>query len=307
MAGSGGRPDDNAGSRDISVAVAEALVEHERWLAALQRALVCGLPPEPLVVDEDAETRCRFGQWFERHRQSGILEGSLFTQLGRVHCEVHEAARYLAGKAADRERIPVDEYDALISAFESFAQAAARVQETHGRPEDLRVAEDEAIAELQSRMTMLSELERESERAARTGTPMCLLMVRPNGLGEIEAAYGNLGIDRLVAGLAARLYSHLRPYDAVYRYGRSEFLICLPGADSQQAFAVTKRLCDAVAQAPFALSESVETEVSARFGIAVSDRRAAVQEIMDRASRAANMAGARAGEQIVVWSAELEN
>jgi len=132
-------------------------------------------------------------------------------------------------------------------------------------------------------------------------------MVRPNGLAEIEEKFGSLGIDRLVAGMAARLYSHLRPYDAVYRYGRSEFLICLPGADTGRAGAVTKRLCEAVEKAPFALSGSVETAVSARFGIAMSDTRAAVQEVLDRASRAANMAGAGAGEQIVVWSAELEN
>ncbi|MDH3229410.1 MAG: diguanylate cyclase [Alphaproteobacteria bacterium] len=307
MTGNGRPPADKAGSRDISVAVAEALVEHDRWLQALHRALLCGLSPDSLVVDENAQARCRFGQWFERHRQSGILEGDLFAELGRVHHEVHEAARYLAGRVAAREQIPADEYDALISAFDSFREAAMRAQEAHGRPEDIAVAEDEAIAELQSRMTMLSELERESERAARTNTPMCLLMVRPNGLAEIEEKFGSLGIDRLVAGMAARLYSHLRPYDAVYRYGRSEFLICLPGADTGRAGAVTKRLCEAVEKAPFALSGSVETAVSARFGIAMSDTRAAVQEVLDRASRAANMAGAGAGEQIVVWSAELEN
>jgi diguanylate cyclase (GGDEF)-like protein len=303
MTSKGGR----AGSRDISAAVADALSEHDRWLEALRRALICRLIPDSLVVDENAQTRCRFGQWFERHSQSGILEGDHFVELGRAHHEVHEAACYLAGKVAAKDRIPADEYDALISAFDGFRKAAMRVQETYGRPEDIQVAEDEAIAELQSRMTMLAELERESERAARTNTPMCLLMVRPNGLAEIEEAYGNLGIDRLVAGLAARLYSHLRPYDAVYRYGRSEFLICLPGADTRQASAVTKRLCEAVDKAPFALSGSVETAVSARFGIAMSDTRAAVQEILERASRAANMAGTGVGERIVVWSVELEN
>ncbi len=307
MTGNGGSPGKSAGSRDISVAVADALVEHNEWLEALRRALICGLTPDPLVTDENAQTRCRFGQWFERHSQSGILDGELFTELGRAHHEVHEAARFLAGKAGAGDRIPADEYDALIGAFDGFRKVAARVQEAHGRPEDIQVSEDEAIAELQSRMTMLAELERESERAARTNTSMCLLMVRPNGLAEIEEKFGNLGIDRLVAGLAARLYSHLRPYDAVYRYGRSEFLICLPGADTLQASAVTRRLCEAVDGAPFALSGSVEATVSARFGLAMSDSHAAVQQILDRALRAANMAGTGTGEQIVVWSAELEN
>jgi len=307
MTGNGGAPSDNAGSGDISVSIADSLVEHERWLAGLHRVLVCGLDPDPMFADEDAHRNCRFGQWLERHQQSGILEGDLFVRLGRAHKEVHEAARYLAGKAAAKEQVPADEYDALISAFDDFRGIAERVQETYGRPEDIQVAEDEAIAELQGRMTMLSELERESERSLRTNSPMCLLMVRPNGLAEIEEKYGNLGIDRLVAALAARLYANLRPYDAVYRYGRSEFLICLPGTDARQASAVTRRLCEAVETVPFALSGSVDMEVSARFGIAMSDSRTTVQKILDRASRAANMAGTDPGERIVVWSAESEN
>lgn len=307
MTGNGGAPSDNSGSRDIAVSIADALVEHDRWLAGLHRVLVCGLEPDPMFADEDAHRHCRFGRWLERHQNSGILEGELFVRLGRAHKEVHEAARYLAGKVNEEERLPADEYDALISVVEDFRSIAERAQETYGRPEDIRVAEDEAIAELQGRMTMLSELERESERSLRTDTPMCLLMVRPNGLAEIEEKFGNLGIDRLVAALAARLYANLRPYDAVYRYGRSEFLICLPGTDARQASAVTTRLCEALEKAPFALSGSVETAVSARFGIAMSDHRTTVQKILDRASRAANMAGTGAGQRIVVWSAEIEN
>lgn len=307
MTGNGGASRDRSGSRDIAVSIVYALAEHEQWLEGLRRALICGLEPDPLISGDDAHQRCRFGQWLERHSQSGILEGQLFVEIGRAHKEVHEAARYLAAKAGAAERIPADEYDALINAFDGFRNIAERIQEIHGRPEDIQVAEDEAVAELQGRMTMLAELERESERAARTNMPMCLVMVRPNGLAEIEERFGNLGIDRLVAGLAARLYARLRPYDAVYRYGRSEFLICLPSTDSGQANVVTRRLCEAVDAAPFALSGTVETAASARFGIAMSDARASVQEILDRASRAANMAGTGEGERVVVWSAELEN
>lgn len=307
MTGNGGAQSDDGGSRDISVSIADALAEHDRWLQQLHRVLVCGLGPEPEFADENAHGKCRFGKWLERHQQSGILEGDLFVRLGRVHQEVHEAARYLAGRVVAEERVRADEYDALTSAFEDFRTIAERVQETYGRPEDSRVPEDEAIAELQGRMTMLSELEREAERAVRTDTPMCLVMVRPNGLAEIEQKFGNLGIDRLVAALAARLYANLRPYDAVYRYARSEFLICLPGADVRKAGTVTTRLCEAVDGTPFALSESVEMAASARFGIAAYDHRTTVQNVLDRASRAANMAGTAEGERIAVWSAEIEN
>lgn len=294
-------------SRDIVLAVAEAVDEHDRWLRRWHRAALCGELPDPQIVDQNAHGLCNFGRWFERHSQTGLLSGDRFVELGRTHREVHEAARYLLEKVGQGEPLPADEYNAMLGAFDSFRSVAERIQEDHGLPEDREVSDDEEIAELQSRMTMLAELEREWERSTRTDTPMCLVMVRPNGLDEIERQYGNLGIDRLVAGLAARLYSHIRPYDAVYRYGRSEFLICLPGADAAKAGAVTSRLDEALDETPLALSEHVETEISARFGIAISDLRASVQEILDRASRAANMAGTAPGERVAIWSPTAEH
>ena len=307
MTGNGGPPAGSAPSGGVAAAVADALAEHDRWLDSLRRALICGLPPDKQLLDTNSEALCQFGAWFERHSRAGMLDGDLFVELGRTHGEVHEAARHLAGRSAARKPVAVDEYDALASAFDSFRAAIARVQEAYGLPEDVELSEDPEIAALQSRLTMLAELEREWERSSRANSPVCLVMVRPNGLRGIEEQFGSLGIDRVVAGLAARLYARLRPYDAVYRYGRAEFLICLPGTDIRQAGGVTKRLCEAVDDAPFALSESVETKVSARFGVAASDARASVQEVLDRASRAANMAGTAEGERIAIWSPTAEN
>lgn len=307
MTGSGNPPADMAASRDIATAVADALAEHDRWLDALRRALICGVPPNADVLAGNSETLCDFGRWFERNRGAGMLEDDSVVELGRVHRKLHEAGRRLAGMSAPGRPAEAEAYDALTSAFDSFRKAIRRVQEAYGLPEDVELAEDPEIAALQSRLTMLAELEREWERSARTKKPVCLIMVRPSGLSEIEEKFGSLGIDRVVAGLAARLYAHLRPYDAVYRYGRAEFVICLPETDLQQAGRVTERLCEAVDEAPFALSEAVETTVSARFGVAMSDARVPVQEILDRASRAANMAGTAEGERIAIWSPTAEN
>lgn len=307
MTGSDGPPADAAASPDVVTAVAEALAEHDRWLDALRRALICGLPPDAGVLADESERLCRFGTWFERHSRAGLLDDDGLTELGRAHREMHQAARRLAGMGTAGSPVATGAYDALADAFDGFRQAALRVQEAYGSPEDVQLAEDPEIAALQSRLTMLAELEREWDRSARTNKPVCLIMVRPSGLSEIEEKFGSLGIDRVVAGLAARLYARLRPYDAVYRYGRAEFVICLPETDPQQAGRVTMRLCEAVDEAPFALSGTVEVAVSARFGVAASDAHAPVQEILDRASRAANMAGTAEGERIAIWSPMVEN
>lgn len=294
-------------SRDIPTAVGDAVAEHKQWLGEWQRALLCGLQPDARIRAGDAGLNCRFGRWFSHNRRSGLLEGELFESLGRAHDELHEAARAATQRAESGQGIPVDEYDALIDVAALFRNIALRVQEVYGRPEDSNVAASDDLAEMQSRFNMLVELEREWERAARMGTPMSLVMVRPVGLEEIERDFGQIGLDRAIAGLATRLLSQLRPYDAIFRYRRSDFLLCLPGVDAKHAEGLSRRLCAAVEERPFALSESVESSLSARFGIALTDPRTSVRETLDRTLRASNMAGTGEGERVALWSAELEN
>jgi len=294
-------------SRDVPAAIADAILEHETWLAAWLRAAICGLPAGAEVTSEDSHLNCRFGRWYLHNSRAGLLDGKLFADLGRMHREVHEAGRYLMAKRLAGEPIPADEYDAMMDVAGKFRKIAIRVQELHGRPEEGTVVDDDDLAELQSRLNMLSELEREWERASRSGCPVCLIMVRPDNLGAVAKTYGQIGVNRVVASLATRLFAHLRPYDSVFRYGRTEFLVCVPDADAAQAEAVAIRLDELVAGAPVGLSDDVELAVTARFGIALSDSKSAVQEVLNRASHAANMAGSAAGERIVAWSAELEN
>lgn len=307
MTGKGDMQSADIISRGIPAAIADAILEHESWLAAWRRAALCALPPADNVTGEDAHLTCRFGRWFRHHSATGMLDGKLFADLGRMHREVHEAARNLMGKLTAGEPLPPDEYDAMMDVADKFRKIAIRIQELHGKPEDGAVVADDDLAELQSRLTMLSELEREWERAVRTGSPMSLIMVRPDGLDAVSQTYGQIGIDRVIASLAARLFSHLRPYDSVFRYGRTGFLICAPGTDSDRAQTVAKRLDELLGENPVGLSDDDEATVAARFGISLSDSKCPVQEVLDRASRAANMAGSAKGERIVVWSAALEN
>lgn len=307
MAGSTENPETEILSRDIPAAIADAILEHESWLATWQRTMLCGLPPRDELTVVNSHETCRFGRWYARNAAAGLLDGTLFEDLGRMHREVHDAARRLMDKVKGGRSMEADEYDAMMDAADKFRKIAIRIQELHGRPDDGTVPGDDDLAELQSRLTMLSELEREWERAARTGRPACLIMVRPNGLVEIAKTYGQVGIDRIVAGLAARLFSHLRPYDSVFRYGRAGFIVCVPDSDPARVETVGDRLDHVIAENPIALSETVELPVSACFGIALLGPNCTVQEVLDRASRATNMAGSAEGQRVVTWSADLEN
>jgi diguanylate cyclase (GGDEF)-like protein len=307
MTGSLNHPDTDVLSRDIPTAIADAILEHETWLAAWQRAALCGLPHHEEATIGSSYDACRFGRWYAHNGGAGLLEGKLFSDLGRMHRELHEAASYLMNKVKAGGLLPADEYDAMLDVADKFRKIAVRIQELHGHPDEGTVADNDDLAEMQSRLNMLSELEREWERAARSGRPACLILVRPNGLKQVAETYGQIGIDRIFVSLAARLFAHLRPYDSVFRYGRTGFLICVPDSDATRADIVASRLDQLVSNDSVMLSDEIEIPVSARFGIALSSSKNSVQEVLDRAQRATNMAGSAEGERIVAWSPELEN
>lgn len=293
-------------SRTIAAAAADAVAEHEYWLQALHKALICGLDPGDAVLRDDAHLACRFGRWLVQHRGAGLLDGDLFDVLEQSHAEIHETGRALASRAAAGAPIAAEDYESFLVAVNGFRQVAIEVETVHGGPEDKPGEDDESLSALTGRLTMLNELERERDRAIRTAMPLCFALVRPQGVAGIEEEYGRVGVDRAVIGMAARLFAQLRPYDAVYRYGPAEFLLCLPNTASDQALTVARRLAAAIGDSPLPLSEKVTVTLQARFGIAAVDPRCPVQETVDRAVCAiesiADTANAAVGDRIAVWS-----
>lgn len=287
--------------RDVATALADALAEHEFWLRGWQRAMVCGLPVGADVIDADAHRRCRFGRWVAAGRSPGVQDGELLGQLEAAHREMHEAARAAARRAVAGRGVSAPDYDAVMEAAEAFRKAAARLRDASAEPGEA-TAPAAGLAALQDRLTMFGELERERERTLRTGMPASLAMVCPRGFDEIEREHGADGLDRALGGLAFRLFALVRPYDGLYRYGRTELLLCLPGATTDDAAAAARRLLDGLRETPFAVSRDAEARLDGRVGVAAIDPHVSVQESVERAARAVAMAGDGGGKSIVVWS-----
>lgn len=270
--------------RDIASAVGAAIGEHEIWLREWHRAAICGAPPGEDIVADGSYLLCRFGHWFEDNSKDGMLDDELLRDLDRSHRELHEAGEILAEKNLAGEAIPADEYDTLIDAADNFARVARRVCETFGSAgDDADFAGDGQLADLQNRLNMLAELERERDRAVRTGTPMTIAVVRPDGLSVVETDYGRIGVDRVMASVATRLFAGLRPYDAVFRYSASEILLCFPGADGRETDAIINRLMESLERTPIILSDEVEITISAFFGVSRVNSRDQIQKTVELA------------------------
>ncbi len=86
---------------------------HARWLARVNRALVCGCEANPDDLGEAPHTLCQFGRWYDRVGEEELLRMEEFQSIGPVHRDMHLAARELLLQAADKAPIPTDDYDRL--------------------------------------------------------------------------------------------------------------------------------------------------------------------------------------------------
>ena len=119
--------------------------------------------------------------------------------------------------------------------------------------------------------TWEEEATREISRAARTNTPLTVLIADLDRFKEVNDRHGHLVGDQVLAAAAAALQSGSRSYDVLGRFGGEEFTIALPGTDLDEAARITARLRQLVAEAVVPVGrDSVQVTVS--IGAAVLGR-----------------------------------
>jgi len=93
-------------------------------------------------------------------------------------------------------------------------------------------------------MTRLSE---ELSRAIRAESSLSVMMVDLDHFKQINDVYGHLIGDKVLIETVKKIRRILRESDAIVRFGGEEFLIIVPGEETQAAKLVGERICSAVA------------------------------------------------------------
>jgi len=110
----------------------------------------------------------------------------------------------------------------------------------------LRKAEHNAVTDaltgLGNRHWMHDMFERELERAQRSGTALCLMMVDVDQFKTYNDRSGHIAGDKILANVADGLREYLRPTDLLARFGGDEFAVLLPGSTLEQATKTAERL-----------------------------------------------------------------
>jgi diguanylate cyclase (GGDEF)-like protein len=123
-----------------------------------------------------------------------------------------------------------------------------------------------------NRETILSMLFRETDRAQRMKSSLCMILFDIDDFGHWNSRLGAEACDDLLCQIVGRTSRVLRTYDLLGRPGMDEFLIALPGCNPSNAPMLAERIRREVFCQPFHTGGD-SIRLSACFGIASSQGR----------------------------------
>ncbi|WP_052941374.1 histidine kinase N-terminal 7TM domain-containing protein [Chromobacterium subtsugae] len=166
--------------------------------------------------------------------------------------------------------------DALKNANQQLVERLAQIEQLQAalREQALR----DPLTGLYNRRYLDETFERESRRAERESQPIAMAILDLDNFKQINDSHGHQVGDRVLQALARLLQRECRATDIVCRLGGEEFLVLLPGSDSEQAQARVEgwrggfaRLSHAGRDHPFQASFSCGIAALPRHGRALSE------------------------------------
>lgn len=123
------------------------------------------------------------------------------------------------------------------------------------------------LTDLPNRTLLHDRLAHALEAGQRDEDPLAVLFVDLDDFKAVNDSYGHAAGDRVLSEAAARMSDVLRESETLARLGGDEFVAVLEGADEEGARRVTRRLLQALEEAPFEVPGG-EIEMTAHAGIA---------------------------------------
>jgi diguanylate cyclase len=230
----------------------------------------------------------KIGGFSERIRGAANIE-----ELNQVLEEVlHETRAVQAEALASRDR--------MLAAHREMQEAEARIRELEAKLQHMSelVREDQLTGSL-NRRGLDDVYERESARADRRGTPLCIALLDLDNFKKLNDTYGHLAGDRALRHLVKVVKETLRSMDVIARFGGEEFLILLPETDVEAAAAAMVRVQRELTK-HFFLHDNEKMLITFSCGVALRRQNEDQAALMVRADQAMYKAKTTGKNRVVI-------
>lgn len=124
--------------------------------------------------------------------------------------------------------------------------AEARVQAESDAKTAMELAETDVLTSIANRRKAMAVLNAEVARAEATGSPLSIALLDIDHFKSVNDRLGHAGGDEVIRRIAQTCVATLRGTDFVGRLGGEEFVLILPGSDTDVAVMVAERVRKAI-------------------------------------------------------------
>jgi diguanylate cyclase (GGDEF)-like protein len=114
--------------------------------------------------------------------------------------------------------------------------------------QETEVARTDPLTGLPNWRGLTAHLERDMERARRTGEPLAILYIDLDGFKAVNDRHGHAAGDALLRDTGRVLRDEVRASDVAARVGGDEFIVVMPDADADAAGRAGHRMVGAIAK-----------------------------------------------------------
>ena len=176
--------------------------------------------------------------------------------------------------------------DELLAARRQVEAAELKVHELENELNKVSgLVQEDQLTGVLNRRGLDDAYERETARAARTGTPLCVSLLDVDNFKQLNDTHGHQAGDDALKHLVRVIKRTMRPSDVLARYGGEEFMLLLPETEQEEAIAVMVRLQRNLTKA-FFLHDNERVLITFSAGVALRREAESQAAIIERADKA---------------------
>ncbi len=279
----------------------QAMHKHESWHKEISRTIVGRLPCDQRDIEEDAHRQCGFGLWYYNELPVVLRNHPTFSPMRLAHEHIHQSARKMLCKLTSEPELHMDDYDSFTASLETFC---LEVKTLERKIEGLLYHYD-PLTGAGTRAIMLAEMSKLAKLADAQIQSSCVVFMKFNYQKFIYELYGHLLGDQVVVAAIRFIKKHLRPFDSIFHYGNDSFIISMPITDLSSARSVLGRVHGKLAVFALAYHDSTPIFMTATFGLTLLDTGCSIDENIQRAKHASQLAQASGSNNIQTWDSSV--